>query len=170
LNDFRVSSSRHPDFVSCDESTIDPLMSFRPASTMLPDWRMAMTTPDVCRVVGGALVILIGTALAIGGIQLWRGASKAWPDVIAQEMTVKSTSGGMILMAALLLLAGAAAMGNLPWGCHVAAISTILLVLAAFWANDALFGGIRPLHTGTNIVVAAIILALLWFGNGGQIR
>jgi hypothetical protein len=76
----------------------------------------------------------------------------------------------MIVMAALLLVAGVATLGNVPWGGHAAAIATIVLVAAAFPANYALFGDIRPLHTGTNIVVAAIILALLWFGRGGQTR
>jgi hypothetical protein len=76
----------------------------------------------------------------------------------------------MIVMSALLLVAGAAALGNVPWGDYAAAIVTIVVVAAAFWANHALFGDIRPLHTGTNIVVAAIILALLWFGHDRQPR
>ena len=127
-----------------------------------------MSTSVVCRVVGGVLVILIGAALATGGIQLWRGGPKAWPDVIAGEMTVRRASGGMIAMAVLLLIAGGATIGNVSWGGRAAAIATIALVAAAFWANHALFGNIRPLHTGTNIVVAAIILALLWFGYDGR--
>ena len=123
-----------------------------------------MSTADVCRIAGGALVLLVGAAIGAGGIQLWRGGPAAWPDVIATEMTVRRTSGGMIVMAALLLVAGAAATGNLPWGGWAAPIVTIIVVVAAFWANYALFGDIRLLHTSTNAVVAAIILALLWFG------
>ena len=102
-----------------------------------------MTTVAVCRVVSGGLVILISAALASGGIQLWRGGPEAWPDVIANELAVRRTSSGMIVMAALLLAAGVAVIGNLPWGCHAAAIAMILLVAAAFWANYALFGDIR---------------------------
>ena len=123
-----------------------------------------MSAADVCRIAGGVLVLLVGAAISAGGIQLWRGGPQAWPDVIADKTTVRRTSGGMMIMAALLLTAGAAATGNLSWGRWAAAIVTIVVVLAAFWANHALFGDIRPLHTGTNIVVAAIILALLWFG------
>jgi hypothetical protein len=70
----------------------------------------------------------------------------------------------MIVMSAILLIAGSAALGHVPWGNYAAATVTIVVVAAAFWANHALFGNIRPLHTGTNVVVAAIILALLWFG------
>jgi hypothetical protein len=123
-----------------------------------------MSTAAICRIAGGVLVLLVGTALGAGGIQLWRGGPQAWPDIIADKSTVRRTSGGMIVMAALLLVAGAAATGNLPWGGWAAAIATIVVVLAAFWVNYALFGDIRPLHTGTNFVVAAIILTLLWFG------
>jgi hypothetical protein len=127
-----------------------------------------MTTAAVCRVIGSALVILIGAALALGGIQLWRRGPQVWPDVIANKMTVRRTATGMIVMAALLLVAGLAALGNVPWGGRAAAIATIVVVLAAFPANYALFGNMRPVHTGTNIFVAAIILALLWFGHIGQ--
>ena len=124
-----------------------------------------MTTAVACRVIGSALVILIGAALAFGGIQLWRGASEAWPDVVAKETTIRRTSGGMIAMAVLLLVAGVAALGNMPWGVRAAALATIVVVAAAFPVNYALFGQMRPMHTITNIAVAAIILALLWFGH-----
>jgi hypothetical protein len=131
---------------------------------------MTVTTATLCRVVAGMLVILVGTALALGGIQLKRSGPKAWPDIIANESTVRRTSSGMIVMAAFLLIAGIAAIGGVPWASHSAAIATIVVVAAAFWANYALFGGIRPLHSGTNIVVAAIILTLLWFGYDGGSR
>jgi hypothetical protein len=73
----------------------------------------------------------------------------------------------MIVLAALLLVAGLAALGNMPWGVRAAAIAIIVVVVAAFPVNYALFGEMRPLHTGTNIVVAAIILALMWYGHDG---
>ena len=129
-----------------------------------------MTTAVVCRIIGSALVILISAALAFGGIQLRRRGPGAWPDVVANEMTVRRTSSGMIVTAALLLIAGVAALGNLSWGGPAAAIATIVVVAAAFPVNYALFGQMRPLHTGTNIVMAVVILALLWFGQDGQTR
>jgi hypothetical protein len=111
---------------------------------------------------------LIGAALAFGGVQLWRGGPEAWPDVVADAATVKRTSAGMIALAALFFVAGAAAAGDIPWGGWAAAIVTMVAVAAAFWVNYALFGDIRPVHTGTNVIVAAIILALLWFGYARQ--
>jgi hypothetical protein len=129
-----------------------------------------MTSALICRVAGGVLIVLISAALALGGIQLWRGGPEAWPDIIANKLIVRRISSGMIVMAALLLVAGVSAIGNVPWSRHAAAVALIVLVAAASWANYALFGDMRPLHTGTNIVVAAIILALLWFGNGSKAR
>jgi hypothetical protein len=73
-------------------------------------------------------------------------------------------------MALLSLLAGVASLANVPWGSHAAALATLVVVAAAFPANYALFGDIRPLHTGTNLVVAAIVLVLLWVGHDGQPR
>jgi hypothetical protein len=122
----------------------------------------------ICRVVGGALVFLIGAALAFGGVQLWQGGPEAWPDVVADATTMKRTSAGMIVIEALFFVAGAAAAGNIPWGGWAASIVTIVAVAAAVWVNYALFRDIRPLHTGTNVIVAAIILALLWFGYARQ--
>jgi len=125
-----------------------------------------MTTAAICRVAGGALIVLISIALAFGAIQLWRGGPEAWPDIIANKLIVRRASSGMIVMAALLLVAGLSVIGNVPWSGHAAAVVLIVLVAAAFWANFALFGDMRRWHAATNIVVAAIILALLWFGNG----
>jgi len=36
------------------------------------------------------------------------------------------------------------------------------VVIVAFWGNRVLFGGIRPAHMVTNMVVLAIVVALLW--------
>jgi hypothetical protein len=130
----------------------------------------AMTTTAMCRVAGGVLIVLISVALGLGGIQLWRGGPEAWPDIIANKLIVRRISSAMIVMATLLLVAGVSAIGNVPWSGHAAAGVLIVLVAAAFWGNHALFGDMRPLHTGTNIVVAAIILALLWFGNRSSAR
>jgi hypothetical protein len=131
---------------------------------------MTMSAAAICRIAGGVLVLLVSTALGVGGLQLWRGGAEVWPDVIADEATVRRTSGGMMVMAALLLIAGVAAMGDLPWGGSAAGIATLVVVAAAFWVNSLLFGNVRPLHTGTNVVVAAIILALLWVGTTGHPR
>ena len=137
---------------------------------MFAGLEMTLTTAAVCRVVGSTLVILTSAALAFGGIQLWRGGPGAWPDVIANETTVRRASCGMIAMALLLLVSGLAALGNVPRGGRAAAIAILVVVVAAFPANYTLFGDVRLLHTGTNIVLAAVVLALLWVGHEGQTR
>ena len=127
-----------------------------------------MNAAALCRIVGGAIVIIVATAIGAGGLQLWRGGAAKWPDIVADETTVKRTSGGMIVIAAVLLVAGIAAIGNLAWGGWAAAVAMLVVVVAAFFVNQALFGSARPLHMVTNIIVAAITLALLWFGYHRQ--
>jgi hypothetical protein len=116
------------------------------------------------------LVILIGAALAFGGIQLWQGGSQTWPDIVASDEAVRRMSSGMVVMALLLLIAGAAALVNRPWALWAATLGTVAVVAAAFPVNYALFGQWRLAHTGPNIVVAAIILLLLRLGQGRQAR
>ena len=68
-------------------------------------------------------------------------------------------------MAGLLLISGIAVLRRLPWGSSAAATSLIIFVTVAFWGNYVLFGDIRAIHTGTNVIVALIVLALLWIGS-----
>jgi hypothetical protein len=127
-----------------------------------------MTAAAISRIVGGALVLIVGAAVALGGVHLWRGGPEKWPDTIADETTTRRIAVGMIVVAVLTLISGGAAIGNISWGGYAAAISTLVVVAAAFWVHHTLFGDIRPLKTGTNVVVGAIILALLWIGYAKQ--
>lgn len=129
-----------------------------------------MSAAAVCRVIGGVLVVLISAALATGGVQLWRRGPAGWPEMIANAIDAKRISHGMMAMAAALLAAGIAVIGNARWGGPIAAILIIIATAAAFWVHYTLFGDIRAWKTGTNVVVAGIILALLWVGYGGDAR
>ena len=42
-------------------------------------------------------------------------------------------------------------------------------VLGGFWANHVLFADIRPRHTVPNVIVAAVVAWLLWFGYPGGV-
>lgn len=127
-----------------------------------------MSKVEICRIAGGTLVLLIGIALGFGGLQLWRGGPAAWPDVIARAATVKRISGGMIVSAVVFLITAIAVLTKTAWGGPAAAIAILLLVAAAFWVNYRLFGDIRLVHTGTNVLVAGLILVLLWIGYSGH--
>ena len=65
---------------------------------------LCLTMAAICRIAGGVLMLLVGAAIGAGGIQLWRGGPESWPDIIANETTVRRTSGGMIVMAAVFSL------------------------------------------------------------------
>ena len=123
-----------------------------------------MTKQEICRIVGGILVVLIGIAVGYGGLQLWNGAPSSWKDVIANRSTVKNAARGIVVVALMLLVGGIGAIINSSWGQMAASIGILNFIVGGFWANYILFGNIRPKHTGANVVVGAIILFLLWFG------
>ena len=127
-----------------------------------------MSKAEMCRIAGGVLVLLISVGCGLGGIQLWRGGPKVWPDVIADESIVRRTAAGLIVMAVALLITGIAAIMNFPWGGSSAAVVTILFTAGGFWGNYRLFGDVRPVHTGGNVILAIVILVLLWVGYSGR--
>jgi hypothetical protein len=123
-----------------------------------------MTKQDICRIGAGVLVAVIGAAICVGSVQLWNGAPASWPDVIAGDASVKSTAKGMMAMAVLLLVSGFAVVSNVAWGRSAAAVTIVIFVVAGFWANRVLFGSVRPMHTGPNVAIGALIVWLLWIG------
>jgi len=66
----------------------------------------------------------------------------------------------MLILALLLLVAGIAAAMDRRWGRWLATIAILAFVASGFWANYTLFGNIRPVHSGTNILLAAAILVM----------
>ena len=108
------------------------------------------------------LILFVGVACALGGKVLWAGKPAGWTDVIANDSLVHRVSIGLLIVSALMLVAGIAAALRLPWARAVVMLATLLFVAGGFVGNYKLFGDVRPMHTGTNVVVAAIILWMLW--------
>src|SRR5262245_16680322 len=123
-----------------------------------------MNRYDIARVVGDLIVVLIGFAIAVGSFQLRSGKPLSWPDIVAEDSTVRIAAGAMAAVAAVLVVAGAAAILALGWGYAAAMIATCVFVVGGFWANYVLFADIRPLHTVPNVIVAALVIWLLWLG------
>lgn len=86
------------------------------------------------------------------------------PDMIASENVIRSTSICIIGASVLLLVAGAAVVGNVEWGGYVAAMATLVVVFAAHLVNQALFGQMRWWKTVANVIMATMIFVLLWYG------
>lgn len=126
-----------------------------------------MISADFYRIAGATLVLLIGIGCGFGGSQLWRGGPKVWPDIIADELIVRRTAGGLIFMAVLLLITSIAAMLGMPWGRASASTAIILFTAGGFWGNYILFRDMRPVHTGTNVILTLVVLILLWVGYSG---
>ena len=112
--------------------------------------------------IAAALASFIGLACAFGGFVLRNGTPESWNDVTASDGTVKRTSHGLFAISALLLGTSAMAFLQIPWGSMALAVATLLFTAGGFWGNYALFGNLRPTHTGPNCLLAAVILSLLW--------
>jgi len=129
-----------------------------------------MRYTKVCRILGGVLVVLIGVAISFAGAQFWSKGPAAAPDIIANKLFVKRAAGALLIVAALLLVSGIAVLLRAWWGSLVAAAALVIFVATSFWVNYSLFGSIRPIHTGTNVIVSIIVLALLWLGSSREKR
>ncbi|MCH7727776.1 MAG: hypothetical protein IH991_15040 [Planctomycetes bacterium] len=126
-----------------------------------------MDIPSLYLPFAGILIILLGVGCGVGGVVLWHGKPKSWKDVVAPENIVHRTSRALAGMSVLLLVPGVTTLLRVPWGCVFGAISTLLFVVAGFWGNYALFGDLRPKHTGTNVIVACTIWLLIWLDFPG---
>ena len=117
--------------------------------------------------VAGCTIILLGAGCGLGGVALWRGKPESWSDVITPDNRVRRIARGLVGMSLLLIVSGTATVFRVPWGSIFGAVSTLLFVVAGFWGNYALFGDLRPKHTGTNVVIACAIWLLIWLGFPG---
>jgi hypothetical protein len=113
------------------------------------------------RIVGGVLVLSIGAVVALASAALWRGRPDGMPFFIASNAVAIGISRWMAGVALLLAIAGAASIGRMRWGFAAAVVSLVVFVGGAAWANQILFGGIRPVHAVTNVVVAIVAMLLL---------
>jgi hypothetical protein len=120
-----------------------------------------MTKLDALRMAASGLLTLVGAALTFASIQLWDGKAASWPDIVADDLTVKITAKAILVVAVILLGAAAAIALDLAWAKPLSILGALLFVAGGFWANSTLFGGIRPLHTGTNVVIGAFIIWLV---------
>jgi hypothetical protein len=116
--------------------------------------------------IAGVLMALVGVACGAGGKILWGGKPDNWPDVIADDALLRKVAIGLIVVSAALLVTGVGAALRQSWAITSGMIALALFVIGGFLGNYKVFGDIRPTHTITNTVIAALILWLLW--KGGQ--
>ncbi len=115
-------------------------------------------------ILAGILMVLVGLGCGFGAKALWRGAPKNWPDVIASDAVARRTALGLLVVSVALLVTGiGSALGQL-WAVRAGGVALAAFVGGGFWGNYAIFGDLRPKHTITNVVIAAVIFGLLWFG------
>ena len=114
---------------------------------------------------GGLLAALVGVGCSLGAIILQRGGAAKWPDVIAGEMVIRRVAVGLALVSVALLMTGTMVVIRWPGSVHAAAVAMLVFVAGGFWGNHAMFGDFRPVHTGSNIVIAVVALILLVIGH-----
>jgi len=85
-----------------------------------------------------------------------------WPDVVASGVVIRRTAVGLLIIAASFFVSGVGVLFRTTWALPFTAFVTVVALPVSFWGNKVLFGDIRPLHTGTNTVVAILILWLVW--------
>ena len=116
------------------------------------------------RLAGGVLLALVAVAAAAGGIALRRGDADAWPDLVAGEFVVARTATTLLVIAAAFLVAAAGVLLDQDWALRFSLVVTVVTLLVSLWGTYLLFGDVRPLHAGTNAVLAALICWLVWRG------
>ena len=89
-----------------------------------------------------------------------------WPDIVASDVVLKRIAVGLAIASSLLLASSAGLFLHVPWAVQAALLALLIFVSGGFWGNYAAFGEFRRMHIGTNIIVAAIIVVLLWLSAG----
>jgi hypothetical protein len=95
---------------------------------------------------------------------LWGDKAAAWPNLVTDASTIKNVAVSLLVLAGFLVIAGSAATLNLRWGQLASAVAILVFVAGGFGVNYTLFGNVRLVHSGVNVVVALLILFLLWIG------
>lgn len=118
--------------------------------------------------VGGVLLVLVGLTCVAGGVGLLRPDGQEPPDVIAGPGVVRAVAAGLLAVGVVLAGSGAITLLKSRFARLAGVTALILFVSGGFLGNYLLFGAVRPLHTGTNVVLAGLILWCL--SAGRQVR
>jgi hypothetical protein len=114
--------------------------------------------------IAGGLIILVGFFCGLGGKILWGGNPVSWTDVVADDTLLRKVAIGLIVVSLALLITGVGAAFRQSWAIQPGMVAVGLFVIGGFVGNKKVFGDYRPMHTGTNTVIATIIIWLLWRG------
>lgn len=113
----------------------------------------------ISHLVAAVLLMLIGLAVAVA---LMFPVPVAAQDIIASEDTQRTVSIGMLCIGAFLVLSGILLIHRTRSDRYIGTIALLLFVVFGFIFNVMIFGSTRPLHSGTNVVVGAVVVWLLW--------
>lgn len=100
---------------------------------------------------------IIGLGCLLGAVVIFRGSDKDLPDVVVSEAILKRVGIGLAVTSVLTLGSAIALYAKVPNAEYYVLTSTMIFVIGGFWGNKVVFGDYRPTHTGTNVILAAIV-------------
>jgi hypothetical protein len=121
-----------------------------------------MTLSETAPYIASGLITFVGVMCGLGGKALWKGNPDSWEDVIANDAILRRVAIGLVLVSTVLITAGITVFIGAPWAREYGSFAILFFAVCGFPGNFYLFGDIRPAHTGTNVVIAGIVLWLLW--------
>jgi len=109
--------------------------------------------------------MLIGIALHIGAWQLLIFGASQWPDIVAQPSTTFITAIAMAALGTAFFVSVVGVVFNYRWCIQFALTTLLVFTIGGFVGNYLLFGNIRWMHSGTNLIVVIVITILLIAGT-----
>jgi hypothetical protein len=127
----------------------------------------AATWPSqrVAAILGSALIILVGLGRGFGGVVLLATAQAPVGDLAVATGHLALMGGALLLVAVLCVWSGVAVLLGKPGGVRVGLVAMALFVIDGAVNGFVLYGAPRPIGLIGNLLVAAIIAALLLRGR-----
>lgn len=114
--------------------------------------------------IAATLLLLLSLACGVGGLALWNADPERIEGGMASKGDVRFTAGGLIVVAILSIAASVSGFLRTRTAWPLGSIAACTFVIGGFLGNYLIFSSLRPVHTGTNTAIAAIIIWLLWKG------
>lgn len=114
----------------------------------------------------GVMMVLLGVARGAGGVALVARGGAVDPKIEAGTAAVVSAGASLLLLGALLVVAGVGVIMRRRTAWVLGALATIAFVMGGAVNGTVLYGKPAVAGTAINVVAAAAIIACLLAGRG----
>jgi len=115
--------------------------------------------------VGAVLLILLGAARGFGGLVLLLPAGAEIRAAAASPGRLTMLGLGLVVVACLCIGSGVSVMRRRPVGVPLGLVALAAFVVGGAANGVALYGALQPAGLAVNLIVAAVIAALLLVGK-----